>query len=55
VSANEKVEILALVADSGLPHIRVLAKLGLPPEHLLPLAGHTGRRKTRKTGTMAQT
>jgi len=30
VSAREKEEILSLVADSGLPRVRVLAKLGLP-------------------------
>jgi len=30
VSAREKEEILSLVADSGLPCVTALAKLGLP-------------------------
>jgi transposase-like protein len=30
VSAGEKREIIALVADSGLPRRRALAQLGLP-------------------------
>ena len=30
MSAQEKIRILALVADSGLPHRRALAQLGLP-------------------------
>jgi putative transposase len=53
VSAKEKAEILTLVADSGLPRVRALAKLGLPRStYYRWLARQTeGRLDDRKGGS----
>ena len=38
MSAVEKSEVLARVASSALPKRKALGELGVPTEHLLPVA-----------------
>ena len=44
MSGAEKAEVLDKVASSGLPKRRVLGGLGVPQEHLLPVAEAVGIR-----------
>ena len=46
MSGAEKAEVLDKVASSGLPKSRALGELGVPQEHLLPVAEAEGAAGT---------
>ena len=46
MSGAEKAEALTKVASSGLPKRRALGELGVPKEHILPVAETEGAART---------